>query len=396
MTECPVCYTYFYTVPLPCNHILCTSCLEKLLKKGPKCPLCRRDLFDDNLDNLLNNCQDSNVLCFLGFLHRNGYQFICKDTVQEVQFYLKSAKLGNQYAQCFLGYKYMHGSGINPDIKKAVKYTRLSAEQGNIVAQTNMVYFYVHGFDQKTISLEEMLKWHELTIDKCPFSKGNTGLIHYYGYGVPQDKEKAKEFFRLASEDTRDGDYHLGMIYEEEGLYDKAYSLYYQVYSNRTVHHREASGKLGYLHHFGLGCLKSSEVALKHYFLDRDNPVTQYHLGIYYEETDIDKSKKWYQLSAKAGYVPSIYNLAVMETDEKKKIKMYKKLDDPDAQCNLANIYLNKGNVNKAVELYKKSAKNKNVYACYNLSLLYRQGMGVKKSYKKALKYMDLSLKIDL
>jgi uncharacterized protein len=248
----------------------------------------------------------------------------------------------------------------------------------------------LNNYDRKSITLEEILAIHKIN-PKCSSSEINEGILYYYGWGREQDKKKAKEL--LEKHDHSDAYYYLALIYEEEGSYGLSIKLYDKLDSNGGLHYADASGKLGYYYHMGLACEASEKYALQHYFEDRDNPVTQYHLAIFFEKDSV-KSKYWYELSAKNGYGPAIFNLALLEEENnpKRAMRLYKKLDDPDAQCNLANMYLKRGKVEEAIKLYKKSAKEGNMYACHNLSLMYEQGMGVKKSYKRAFKYMRMWL----
>ena len=48
---------------------------------------------------------------------------------------IMEADRGVRNAQCSLGLCYMHGEGVERDLKEAVRYYRLAADQGHVVAQ---------------------------------------------------------------------------------------------------------------------------------------------------------------------------------------------------------------------------------------------------------------------
>lgn len=86
------------------------------------------------------------------------------DPQQAVEWITKAAESGNAGAQYDLGKRYLSGDGIPKDVKTAVKWLNTSAEQGN------------------------------------PFAQYALGKLYLCGYDVPRDKEKAIPLLTASAE----------------------------------------------------------------------------------------------------------------------------------------------------------------------------------------------------
>ena len=90
------------------------------------------------------------------YFGENGKQ---KDYVKAVEWYRKAAERGNANAQCYLGYCFKDGVGVDKNYTEAVKWFRKAAEQGNDVAQVNLGVCYESG--QGVVKdLAEAVKWY--------------------------------------------------------------------------------------------------------------------------------------------------------------------------------------------------------------------------------------------
>lgn len=90
------------------------------------------------------------------------------------QGHLPLAEKGYPLAECQVGYFYLEGLGVEPDVEKAIYWTKRSAEHGDRDGQYNMGWFYEEGIGVEK-DLEKAKYWyqqaakqdHDLAIEKC-------------------------------------------------------------------------------------------------------------------------------------------------------------------------------------------------------------------------------------
>jgi len=80
----------------------------------------------------------------MGFMYATGTG-VPKDSVQAVDWYLKSAEQGNAKAEFNLGVLYATGDGMPKDSAQAAFWYRKSAEQGASYGQSNLGAMYFRG-----------------------------------------------------------------------------------------------------------------------------------------------------------------------------------------------------------------------------------------------------------
>jgi TPR repeat protein len=106
---------------------------------------------------------------FLKYLNGNG---VSENQKLANEWCIKSAELGHELAQYFLGLTYYEGDFIIPENKKiAVKWFRKAAEQGSTGAQSYLGYMYSKGegvtvdnkYASAWYSVQLALKYSEVT-----------------------------------------------------------------------------------------------------------------------------------------------------------------------------------------------------------------------------------------
>ncbi len=130
--------------------------------------------------------------------------------------------------------------------------------------------------------------------------------------------------------------------------------------------------------------------------------------NIYHDQGKLKEAMKYYELAGKAGSDWGWHNLGEMyldstshERDERKAESSFQKaiaLDGPAlpaAACSLGALYYQQGNFKKAAALYRKSAGRGNDWAMFNLGDLYRDGSGVRKNLKIAMKWYKKAYEAD-
>lgn len=87
----------------------------------------------------------ANASLQLGLLYENG-QIVKQNTEKAMEYYLKSADMGNVTAQCLLGLRYTTGKdGIEQDQRKALEFFRRAAERGDDASQFYLGVRYILG-----------------------------------------------------------------------------------------------------------------------------------------------------------------------------------------------------------------------------------------------------------
>ena len=207
----------------------------------------------------------------------------------------------------------------------------------------------------------------------------NLGLMYYYGRGVPQNYEKAIDWFTKSAEQ------------------DNAW----------------AQNNLGLMYDNGRGAPQDYEKAIDWFTksAEQDFAWAQYNLGLMYDNgrgvpQDYEKAIDWYTKSAEQGNAWAQNNLGLMYAeekgtpqDDKQAVHWLTKSAEQSfaaAQSNLGVMYANGRGVppddKRAVHWYTKSAKQGNAVAQYNLGLMYEKGKGLMQNYKKAYMWFNLAI----
>ena len=259
-----------------------------------------------------------------------------KNYTEAARLYRIAAEQGHADAQCYLGYCYGKGLGVEKDPKEAVKWYRKAAEQGQSDAQYNLGYCYEKGLGVEK-DPKEAVKWYRKAAEQGYADAQNyLGYCYVKGLGVAKDPTEAVKWYRKAA---------------EQGYAD-------------------AQCNLGYCYVKGSGVAKDPTEAVKWYrkAAEQGDAWAQYNLGLCYEigigvAKDPTEAVKWYRKAAEQG--------------------------DAWAQCNLGYCYGTGSGVEKdpteAVKWYRKAAEQGQVNAQYNLGLCYE--IGVAKDLAEAVKW---------
>lgn len=185
------------------------------------------------------------------------------------------------------------------------------------------------------------------------------------GDGVPQDTEKAVEWFRKAEEQVHArGEFTLGL----------AFSFAYAGHAGQG--HADAQSELGFAYAAGNGVPQDDEQAV-HWFrkaAEQGHAEAQTALGRAYAgdggvPQDDEQAVYWFRKAAEQG--------------------------EPQAQYDLGEAYASGRGVPQdhaqAVEWYRKAAGRGHHCAQYNLGAAYAAGRGVSRDYVEAHKWLNLA-----
>ena len=149
----------------------------------------------------------------------------------------------------------------------------------------------------------------------------NLGLLYALGQGVPQDFERAAEWYEKAAEQgVAAAQYNLGVIYANgQGVpqnVTEARQWFAQAAEQGVA---QAEDSLGYFYGSGQGIPKNFAEAEKWYRRAAEKGIAsaQFNLGVMYDlgqgvERDFAEALKWYRKAAAQGYAGAMTNIGIL------------------------------------------------------------------------------------
>lgn len=175
-----------------------------------------------------------------------------KDPVQSAYWFKKAADQGDAEAQNELGYLYSWGLGVPRDNAQAFRWFARAAGQGYQQAKLNLAVMYMRGIGVARDPRFATDLLTELAKRGSARAQDYLGMMYLDGIGVPQDRRIAEEWFsKSAKGKNPEGEFAMGNLYSVEGDH----------------------------------------------------------------EHDFAKAEKYLRESARAGYVPAMYSLGVLEVN---------------------------------------------------------------------------------
>ncbi|ORZ19370.1 hypothetical protein BCR42DRAFT_217316 [Absidia repens] len=127
-----------------------------------------------------------------------------------LQWFEKSASLGNRHSQFITGLVYEKGTIVKQDFNKAEKFYRSSADQGFVDAQAALGIYLI---DQNQV--EQGVYWlKQAILMNNPRALLKLGIMHETGQGVIKDHSLATHYYKVAAnQDDAVAHYVLGIHY---------------------------------------------------------------------------------------------------------------------------------------------------------------------------------------
>lgn len=160
----------------------------------------------------------------LGTIYKEGGDGVFPtDNKRACGYFKDSAEEGLTYGMSELAECYENGSGIEKNIKLALKWFSKAAEGGDGFAQYRLAIIYLYGADGVTIDYVEAVKWlrktsvtNDLYPLGSPFSQYRLGTLYEDGLGVSKDLTQATSWYKKAAEQNQpDAQNKLGAKYAE-------------------------------------------------------------------------------------------------------------------------------------------------------------------------------------
>jgi hypothetical protein len=140
---------------------------------------------------------------YVGFMHKNG-EGTSVNFPAAIQWYQKSAELGYAAAMNNLGTMFREGSGVSVDYQEAMKWFTKGAEGGNAQAMTSVGFLLERGMGV-TKDAKLAVTWYEkanATGEYLHHAKFLLGMTFARGIGSPLNMSKAEELFQQSTYDT--------------------------------------------------------------------------------------------------------------------------------------------------------------------------------------------------
>lgn len=199
-----------------------------------------------------NTKVSDSVLYNLGIMHYNGLG--TEQNIEKgIDYLIKSAQSGHEYAQYKLGKIYLDGEDVRQNIEYASLWLQASAEQGNQFAQYQLgKIYYDEEYGIKDI-YKSITYLEQAAEQNNQFAQYQLGIIYLKGEYVDQNFQLAYNYLlQSAEQNNQFAQYQLGMIFVKGELtktdYEKAIDYFKQ---SAEQNNQFAQYQLGKLYYFG-------------------------------------------------------------------------------------------------------------------------------------------------
>lgn len=251
------------------------------------------------------------------------------------------------------------------------------AEDGDIAAQTKLGTYYLTGQHNFSIDYEEGVKWLEKAAESGD-SGAQTNLAYCYENGMGVKKSHKLAFMWLEKASSQGvpealvglSEFYLKGLGITKDL-ERGFALCKQA---AEMGFSEAQFRLGQLYNEGIGCKKDHNKSIE--WLEKASE--QGHA----------------QATTMAGYLHIRY-LGNNRKDIDKAIELFSKTaakGDAIAQLNLGEIYFKQGKIEEAERWFRAAAENDEPQSLLYMGLFYNMGIVVSKDHDLAVKYFQKSL----
>lgn len=290
---------------------------------------------------------------------------------------IKDAEDGNAYACLGVAYMYHHGKGLRYDLDEAIKWYVRAVDAGCTRAQWEIAKMYREGiiFDQDIYqSLKHLRNAANMGNPEAQFT-----LALEYIHGVLTTRDFG-EAFRYMSNSAKQGvpmaQFYLGYMYRRGIGTESSRTEAELWYSSAAISgNADMFMEIGLLYEFGLD-------------------------GIIHNEVE---ATRWYRYGAERGHEGCMFSLNKVNLNlkgEKKdtyeermqglnETNSAKEREARDSAFVIANDFFDNGDFENSFIHFEKSANLGRPDAMFFLSLMYRDGMYVKRNMRKSLELLS-------
>jgi TPR repeat protein/transglutaminase-like putative cysteine protease len=311
-------------------------------------------------------------------------------------WYEAGAKFGDFHASANLGRLYLKGTeGARQDYAKAFLHLSHGAEMGNGRAQADLSYLYTEG---KGVAKDYPLAayWARLSLVRDDIGGWlRVGILTRHGYGVKKDGAQAvKMFEHCAEKGSNDCAFQLALAYEAgDGV--KQHAGKAQTWFERAADGGNAQAQFHVAKSMLAGDANSAKARALLIKAARAGEEKAVDVLEAMAEQSV-KAKPDIELLEELGNIRryadgSVFSYAKATPWYVKGVELGSAL----AMNNLADMYENgygvEKNLDKALQLYRRSAATGYGFAFFSLGTLYKQGLGVGANPRLAFLYLEIA-----
>ena len=355
----------------------------------------KQDLTNEDLMTLYNN---------LGMLY-NAHEDIPTNYVEAQKYLTKAAENGLIDAYYYVGNAYKRGEGVQQDSQKALKWLELAAEYQMRGAAWGLAEIYQEGLGNVPQNLEKAQEFYLLAKESGENVERSVQQL--------QSRLAARDDFDALLERAKEGNLEaqkdLAMAYvrgdeieqncEEAFKWYKAAAEQGDADAQNSLYNRYAKGE---------GVEQNSKEAMKwlHRSADQGHGLAYYNLGFEYSSGVLVRKNeleaiKWYKKAVKKDVTEAYYQLGFLYTYGDTIKKDYKSAREcyelargswnGEAQNELGILHFNglgtpKDDA-KAFLYFQLAAENGSPEGMYNLGAMYDNGFGTKRNRKFATQW---------
>lgn len=289
---------------------------------------------------------------------------------------LRDAEAGDAYAALGVAYMYHHGKEYDYDLGEAIKWYLIAAEAGCTRAEWEIAQMYRDG----VIFSQDIYQY--LNHLRNAATRGNPeaqlSLAFEYLRGVLVTRDHAMAF-RWISNSAKQGvpmaQFYLGYMYRQGIGVERSRTESELWYSSTVISgNADMFMEIGIMFEFGLDGIVHNEV----------------------------EAARWYRYGADMGHEGCLLSLKMVEqnfeggtkdTLNQRLMRLNKtssamEREVRDSALHLANEYLDTGDFDASYRNFQKAADLGSPEAMFFLSLMYREGLSVRRNMKKSLELL--------
>lgn len=330
----------------------------------------------DTLENILNNDEAKEKASEIVEIGENYYfgRGVNKNYKEALKYFTEAAKLGDEYAEAYLGVFYERGLGTKRDYKLASKWYYKSAVKGNSFSQYSLGVLFLNGTGvSKDYSKAMMWLQKSAESDYIP-AFYQLGRIYYNGFSVEKDLENAFKWYKKAAEgDFGAAQYALSFMYKNgEGCKKNNVKAYYWIEKAAENEYEDAYYIVGKSYLEGI-------------YFDVNYEKAYYYLKNGYEALDTNCIESLGYMYINGLYVDKniSYGLGLYE-----KCIEY---GDKDIFYKIGKVYEEEKLIRQAIVAYSQGHDNGDIKCTQRLGIIYYNGEGVVRDIDKAIHYMEIA-----